>query len=52
MPYNYEIVKIIVDDAIEICKMENNLHNNHKNVIYASLIKFSGCTECFSELFI
>jgi len=50
MPYNYKILKVIEGDAREISELEIALHRLNKEYSCEVTQKFSGSTECFSEL--
>lgn len=51
MPYNYEIINIIIfEDAITCSETENILKNCNKANKYLPSIKFAGDCECFKEL--
>ena len=50
MPYFWETIKVIEGNGVEICELENQLHNEHKKYRYMPLIKFQGNYECFSEI--
>ena len=50
MPYTYEVLKVIEGDALEVSKIEHTLHKINKDFRYSPILKFSGATECFSEL--
>lgn len=48
MPYNYEIIHVLVDDGKVISEKENYYQNLNKESRYKPLLKFSGMNECFS----
>ncbi len=51
MPYNYEIMKEIIDvDGKNICNLERNLHKEFVNFKYLPEISFAGKYECFSNI--
>lgn len=50
MPYNYNIVLEVVDNAGFIHNLESQLKKILKEKRYAPLIDFSGRTECYSEI--
>jgi hypothetical protein len=51
MPYNYEIIKVIVDeDGEKLSKMENTIHKAHKHLQFLPVKVFDGRYECFSEI--
>lgn len=52
-PYEFDILKIIEDDSIElIFNLENKLQSEHRKngLKYIPKIKFAGDSECFSQL--
>lgn len=50
MPYNYEVLKDITGDPIEIFDLENRLLKEQHKYKYQPKISFGGETECFTEL--
>lgn len=48
IPYNYEIIHVLVDDGIIISKKEHYYQKLSKEFKYKPLINFSGINECFS----
>lgn len=50
LPYNYSIVKEIVNDAKIICELEWTLKNCNKNNKYVPIKEFGGRYECFKQL--
>jgi hypothetical protein len=50
MPYNYEIIHVLVDEGLIISKKEDYYKSLNKNNIYNPLIKFNGSAECFINL--
>ena len=50
MPYNYEIVHVLVDKGIIISEKEHYYQKLNKEFKYKPLIKFSGVNECFSHV--
>lgn len=50
MPYNYEIVKLTIGEAIAVSKIEKEMQNNNKGNKYIPKIKFNGMYECFKSI--
>ena len=50
MPYQYEIVLILEDDAGQIWDLEKNLHSELRPLFYTPKISFAGQHECYTEL--
>ena len=50
MPYNYEVIKLIIGEAIEITDLEAQLKRVNKKHSYLPKIKFHGMYECFSSI--
>lgn len=49
MPYKYEVLNEIVQDADQICQLEKDIHNKLKEYKYSPKISFGGSYfECFS----
>jgi hypothetical protein len=51
MPYNYEVIEVLVADAQTISNVEWNLKNKNKKYKYIPKLKFAGMNECFSAIF-
>lgn len=49
LPYNYEIVKKITGNHIEVSELEKELHKKHKKDSYTPKLFFQGRTECYSK---
>ena len=53
MPYSYKVLNVIQSDsAREICELEQEYKNKHKEFKYTPTKKFGGMHECFSKLII
>lgn len=52
MPYEYEVIKVVEDDAEYIFNLEKLLHKLHKKDKYTPILVFDGWTECFSKLLV
>ena len=50
IPYNYEVIHVLVDEGSIISKKEDYYKELNKNHKYKPLIKFSGSNECFSKI--
>ena len=50
MPYNYEIVKVIIGEARDISKLEKELQKINKDNKYLPNINFGGASECFNTI--
>lgn len=50
MPYEYEIVCNMQDNAEVIYDLEHQLHRTYKQQKYKPLIHFDGFTECFTNI--
>jgi hypothetical protein len=50
MPYNYEVIKLIIGEAIEVTDLEAQLKRANKKHSYLPKIKFNGMYECFSSI--
>lgn len=50
MPYNFSIVRELVDSAETIYRAEKAIHRLMSNKKYSPKIHFGGYTECFSDL--
>lgn len=48
LPYKYEVLSIIINDAKSVCILERKLHKQHKKYKYLPKKKFGGMLECFS----
>lgn len=49
-PYSYTVLKLVTGTAHEIVKLEKDLLKLNKEFKYKPSIRFSGASECFSEL--
>jgi len=51
MPYSYKVLNVIESEsAREICELEQEYKNRHKEYKYVPTKKFGGMHECFSKL--
>lgn len=50
MPYNYEILKIFINDVESIYNLETELKRMNKEYKYIPKIKFNGMQECYFNL--
>ena len=49
-PYEYRVIHTITSTAYKICRMEEKILRDNKNIKYIPTIKFSGMYECFSAV--
>ena len=50
MPYNYKVLNEYIGNCKEICKLEQDLKNKHKEHSYTPKNEFNGMYECFNKL--
>ena len=50
MPYNYEILEVVTDDASVIYDLENSLQRASRMFAYSPVRRFKGDGECFSKV--
>lgn len=50
MPYNWEVIKTIKDNAVEVSKLEKQLQKENKQHKYIPKINFGGMNECFNKI--
>ena len=48
MPYNYKIIRQLLDNPIKIFNLEKKIHKELKTYKYKPLINFNGSGECYS----
>lgn len=49
LPYNYEVIKVFINDYETISRLENKLHRKFKKYKYTPNLKFKGSNECFKR---
>lgn len=50
LPYEYEVVSVIEDEAGYVWDLEKRMHTLMKDIRYVPLKSFAGRTECFEEI--
>ncbi len=50
LPYDYEIIQLIEGSALEMSKLEKELHKMHKDYYYTPQVYFEGNKECFIKI--
>ena len=49
MPYNYEILHTVINEASYIWDLEVQMHKSYKHHNYNPKIKFGGIYECYNN---
>lgn len=49
LPYDYEVIDIIIGSSRFISELEHEYHNHNKEFKYLPKLQFQGMNECFSE---
>ena len=47
IPYKYEVLKVLELSNLEVCKLEETIHAENKELQYKPNEKFNGYTECY-----
>ncbi len=49
LPYDYEIIDMVIGESRYISELEHKYHNENKQFKYLPLLQFEGMNECFTE---